>query len=242
MSYIQLQCRLARHYTMEGLDKSLAYLLIKAIPEAAAGFGQLPLNVAVILDVSGSMYGEKLERAKEAACLAVESLSGQDWLSLVVFNHKAKAIIPRRRVEDKDVFYSRIREIRADDGTCMFSGMGMAIGELGEVPTAAVSRILLFTDGETEGEAKCLKYAQQAAQNKLVISTFGIGDEYNEELLREISRVTLGGAYHLQHPEQMKDQFTTELRNAAAVGITGANLTFQLTNGVSLEEVTQDCA
>jgi Ca-activated chloride channel family protein len=237
MSHVQLQCKLARNYTMEGLDKSLAYLLIKAVPEAAAGFGQLPLNVALVLDVSGSMHGEKLECAKEAACLAVECLLGQDSLSLVVFNHKAKVIIPRRRVEDKNGFFSRIREIKADGGTCMFSGMEAAIGELGEASTATINRMLLFTDGETEGEGKCLKYAQQATQNKLVISTFGIGNEYNEELLREISRVTLGGAYHLQHPEQMKDQFTTELKNAAAVGITNVNLTFQLTNGVSLEEV-----
>jgi len=59
----------------------------------------------------------------------------------------------------------------------------------------------------------------------------------NEDLLKDIAEVALGGAYHLQDPRQIKDQFKTELETATATGITRASLTFQLAKGVTLEEL-----
>jgi Ca-activated chloride channel family protein len=237
MSEVKLQCKLARNYTMEGIDKALAYLLVKVVPDQAIGMGRLPLNVALVLDVSGSMHGEKLACAKEAAYLVVETLSRDDWLSLIVFNKRAKVLIPRRRVDDKNAFFSQIKAMNADDGTHMYTGMSAAIAEVGPATPATVNRIILFTDGQTEGEEECLSQARHAAQGGLVTSTFGIGDDYNEELLGEISRVTLGSAYAVQHPAQIKELFMKEVADATAVGITNSSLTINLAKGVSLEEL-----
>jgi len=237
MPHLQLQCRLARNYTLEGVEKALAYLLVKAVPEVTTDFGKLPLNVALVLDVSGSMQGEKLECAKEAACLVVESLSQGDLLSVVTFNDKARVIVPKRTMDDKNAFLSRIKGIKANDGTCMFAGMEVGVREIGQTSGASVNWMLVFTDGLTEGEERCLGNARQAAESRIAVSTFGIGDDYNEELLGEISRVTLGSAYHLLSPKQIKEQFVAELRSASSIGITNAHLTFQLAKGVALEEV-----
>jgi Mg-chelatase subunit ChlD len=77
MSEVRLECRLARSYTMaEGAPDATSYLLVKVIPDRAAGIGRLPLNIALVLDVSASMSGEKLACAKEAASLVVQSLTG----------------------------------------------------------------------------------------------------------------------------------------------------------------------
>jgi len=236
MSYVQLQCKLARNHTMEEVDKAAAYLLIKTIPDTTAGFGRLPLNLTLVLDVSGSMKGEKLECAKDAACLLIEYLSGDDSLSLVVFNDKAKVIIPKSKSDDKNAFFSRVREIKANGGTRMYVGMGSGVEEIGDVSESSINRMILFTDGQTEGEAQCLGKARQAAERGIAISTFGIGDDYNEELLGEVARITLGGAYHLQHPHQIKEQFMAEMKGATTIGITNAILTFQLSKDVVIEE------
>lgn len=238
MSEVQLQCRLARSYTMaEGAPNAAMYLLLKAVPDKTAGIGRLPLNIALVLDVSGSMSGEKLACAKEAASLVVQSLTKDDWLSLIVFNGRAKAIVPRRRVDDKNVFFSQIKAMDASDGTRMDTGMSAALTELGMVSPATVNRILLFTDGETEEEERCLDCAREAAQKKVVTSTFGIGDDYNEELLVEISRATLGGAYAIRNPSEIKESFLKEVQDAATVGIANASLTLNLAKGVSLEQM-----
>ena len=237
MSHLQLECKLARNYTLEEIDRALAYLLIKAIPDKTASSGKLPLNLVLILDVSGSMKGEKIECARNAASLLVESLTIDDYLSLVVFNDKVSVIVPKRKLDDRNVFFNRIRDIKANGGTHMFRGMGAAIEEIGEASPSCVNRMLLFTDGLTKGEGQCLGKAKQAGEGGIAISTFGIGDDYNEELLAEISRVTLGSAYHLQYPKQIEEQFMAELKSADAVGITNANLTLQLSKGVALEEM-----
>ena len=238
MSEIGLECRLARNHTMENMEEAQALLLIKIIPEKGTDFGVLPLNLAVVIDVSDSMYGEKLECAKEAACLVVDLLSKQDWLSVIVFNDEAKVIVPSRKADDKGTIISQIRRMEADDGTCMYTGMRSGAKEVAkQASTSAINRMLLLTDGQTEGEDECLSIARREAESKLVISTFGIGDDYNEDLLKEISEVALGGAYHLQNPRQIKDPFKTELEIAAATGITGASLTLQLAKGVTLEEL-----
>lgn len=238
MSEITLECKLARDYTLESVEKAWAYLLIKVTPEETVNFGVLPINLALVIDVSGSMTGEKLECAKEAACLLVDSLSKDDRLSVVVFSDDAQVIVPSRPVDDKGSIRSLIGEIGIVGGTCMYTGMNAASREIQKEASATdINRMILFTDGLTEGEERCIEIAHQEARNKAIVSTFGIGEEYNEELLKAISDITLGGMYHLEEPRQIKEQFKAELESATATGITNAGFTIQLAKDVSLEEI-----
>jgi Ca-activated chloride channel family protein len=183
------------------------------------------------------MNGEKLECMKRAACLLIENLSREDYLSVVVFNDKVKTVIPKSKLDDKNAFFSRVSEIKANGGTRMYIGMEAGMEEIGDTSDSSVNRMILFTDGQTEREVQCLGKARLAAERGISIATFGIGDDYNEELLGEVSRITLGGAYHLQHHHQIQEQFMAGLKSATNIGITNANLTFQLSKDVVLEEV-----
>lgn len=238
MAEIRLECKLARNYNMENVDRAQALLLVKAIPDKTIDFGTLPLNLALVIDVSGSMRGKKLMCAKEAACQVVDSLSSQDWLSVTVFNDDAEVMVPARKVDDKNFFFSKIESMKAHNKTCMYAGMRAGAQEIArQASPLNISRMLLLTDGKTEGESECLNIARSEAERKFVISTFGIGETYNEDLLKALSEITLGGAYHLEDPGQIQDNFKTELKVAAATGVSGTSLIFQLTGGVTLEEV-----
>jgi len=178
MSQVGLECKLARNYTMENVERAQALLLVKAIPDKTIDFGVLPLNIVVVIDISGSMSGEKIEFAKEAACLVVDSVSEQDWIAVTVFDDEAQVIVPSRKADDKGAIKSHIRRIETEDGTCMYTGMRAGAREIAKQASRSnLSRMLLLTDGQTVGEDECLDIARREAKNKLVISTFGIGDD-----------------------------------------------------------------
>lgn len=238
MSEVKLECKLARNYTMENVDKAQALLLIKITPDKTVNFGRSLLNLALVIDVSGSMSGEKLECAKEAAQLVVKALSAEDRLSIVAFSDSAQVIVPARKADNKNEILSDIEGLEIIGGTCMYTGMEKGAREITKMAsTESINRMILFTDGLTEGEDECLAIAQRQAKNKFTISTFGIGEEYNEDLLSAISDTTLGRIHHLENPEQIKEQFKAEIEKASATGITNATLTFQLIEGLTLDEL-----
>src|SRR5271157_3428616 len=72
-----------------------------------------PLNLAVVLDKSGSMTGAKLEKTKQAAMQLVDRLAPDDIFSLVIFSDHAQVLVPAQKVEDKDALKEKIESIEA---------------------------------------------------------------------------------------------------------------------------------
>ena len=83
----------------------------------------VPLNLCLILDHSGSMNGRPLETVKEAAKRLVDRLSPEDRLSIVVFNHRAKVLISNQTIEDPEDIKRQINRLAADGGTAIDEGL-----------------------------------------------------------------------------------------------------------------------
>lgn len=237
MTEVTLECKLARKYALENIAGSLAYLLIKATPNPTLDFGSLPLNLGILIDVSRSMKGDKIQYAREASKLVVQSLSPDDMISIVIFSDNARAIVPHNEARDKTSILAAIDKIRTVSGTRMYKGIETAVAEMRKATKpGCINFMIILTDGETEREELCLSLAQQEMRNKLVISTFGIGDTYNEGLLKSIADATLGKIFHLQAAEQIKTHFGTEVDAARTAVITNVTLGLCLANDVKLEE------
>jgi Ca-activated chloride channel family protein len=237
-SEVIIESKLAREYALENIAGSLSYLLVKTMPNPSMNFSSLPLNICIVIDVSASMKGDKIKSAKEASKLVVDSLSPDDMLSIVIFSDAAKSIVQHTNVQNKESIIKAIDKIGPVSGTQMFYGIERAINELDlDTNRDCVNMMILLTDGETEGEVKCIDLAQQVKDRGVIISTFGIGDTYNELLLKSISDITLGTVYHLQSPEQILTSFETEVSAARSTVITNVVLTLFIDKEIKLEDM-----
>jgi Ca-activated chloride channel family protein len=179
---ITLTCRLNKAYLPAMNTQQLAYVLIEAVPGASMAQVQMPLNLSLVLDKSGSMQGKKIKNLREAAKLVVDRLGPQDTISIVAFSDRKYLIAESQPVTDKETLKKQIDRIRDGGGTAISGGMGQGLQELDkELAPDRVSRMLLLTDGQTFGDEKqCKKLAETAGKKGIVVHALGLGDDWNE--------------------------------------------------------------
>ncbi|MBD2415456.1 hypothetical protein FACHB389_19165 [Nostoc calcicola FACHB-389] len=199
----------------------------------------VPLNLCLVLDHSGSMNGRPLETVKKAANRLVDRLNPGDRLSVVVFNHRAKVLIPSQAIEDPEKIKQQINRLAADGGTSIDEGLRLGIEELAKGKKDTVSQAFLLTDGENEhgDNNRCLKFAQLAASYNLTLNTLGFGDNWNQDVLEKIADAGLGTLSYIQKPEQAVDEFGRLFSRVQAVALTNAYLIFSLMPNVRLAEL-----
>jgi Ca-activated chloride channel homolog len=199
----------------------------------------VPLNLCLILDHSGSMSGRPLETVKKAANRLVDRLNPSDRLSVVVFDHRAKVLIPSQSVEDPEKIKQQINRLAADGGTSIDEGLRLGIEELAKAKKDTVSQAFLLTDGENEhgDNNRCLKFAQLAASYNLTLNTLGFGDNWNQDVLEKIADAGLGSLSYIEKPEQAVEEFGRLFSRVQAVALTNAYLLFSLMPNVRLAEL-----
>ncbi|VEP18969.1 conserved hypothetical protein [Hyella patelloides LEGE 07179] len=199
----------------------------------------LPLNLCLILDCSGSMTNEPLETVKQAAISIIEKLHPGDRLSIIAFNHKAKAIVTNQPVGDIIHIKQQINLLKADGGTSIDEGLKLGIKEISAGKRNAVSHIFLLTDGENEhGDNKrCLKLARLASEYKITINTLGFGENWNQDVLEQIADSATGALAYIEQPKKAITEFEQLFTRLQSVGLTDARLTLELMPGVRLAEL-----
>ena len=198
-----------------------------------------PLNLCLVLDHSGSMNGRPLETVKQAARRIVDSLSPGDRLSVVVFDHKAKVLIPNQIVETPDKIKQEIDRLQANGGTAIDEGMRLGIEELAKGKKDTISQAFLLTDGENEhgDNDRCLKLAGLAANYSITLSTLGFGDRWNQDILEKIADAGGGSLSYIQKPEEAVNEFSRLFTRIQSVGLTNAHLILSLADQVRLAEL-----
>jgi len=199
----------------------------------------IPLNLCLILDHSGSMGGKSLETVKTAACLLVDRLSPEDRLSVVVFDHRAKVLVPNQLIKDPESIKRQIKQLSAEGGTSIDEGLRLGIEELAKGKQDTVSQAFLLTDGENEhgDNDRCLKFAQLAASYNLTLNTLGFGDNWNDKVLEKIADAGMGTLSYIQQPDQAVTEFGRLFNRMQTVGLTNAYLLLSLMPNVRLAEL-----
>jgi Ca-activated chloride channel family protein len=108
----------------------------------------MPLNLAVVLDRSGSMTGAKIEKARQAAIQLVERLSPGDIFALVSYSDSVEVVAPAQEVEDKEGLERRIYRIQPGGSTALNAGVQAGADQLREHLSAKrINRVILLSDG-----------------------------------------------------------------------------------------------
>ncbi|MEM7756605.1 MAG: VWA domain-containing protein [Cyanobacteria bacterium P01_A01_bin.40] len=212
-------------------------LAISAVPDHEDR--QVPLNLCLVLDRSGSMSDKPLEMVKEAAINIIEKLNLGDRLSVVTFDHRAKVIVPNQAVSNLEVIKQKIRLMVADGGTAIDEGLRLGLKEVAAYNQHCVSRIFLLTDGENEhgDNNRCLRLAELSADYNVTIDSMGFGEHWNQDVLEQISDLAQGTLAYIEQPYQAVFEFDRLLTRAQSVGLTNSVLTVEFMPKVRLAEL-----
>jgi Mg-chelatase subunit ChlD len=227
---------------------SARYLLVEAIaPVSPARSARLPVNVALVLDRSGSMAGErKFTLARQAVEQALRMLRPEDRFSLVVYDSEID-VLARSTFATADARRQALAALDAVEprgSTNLFGGWMRGCEQVAEfLSDDGVSRVLLLTDGlanagETDRDVLA-RHAGELRQRGIATSTFGVGDDFDERLLRDIAHEGGGHFYFIEQPAQIPDLLTSELGEALEVTVRRAILSLELPRGATAEPLNR---
>jgi Ca-activated chloride channel homolog len=158
---------------------------------------RVPVNVAFVIDRSGSMAGERLAQARSAAGLAVARLGPDDIASVVAFDHGAQLLVEAQPVSDRHVFLERIGRIAAGGSTAIHDGVVLGANEVRKFKDPArLNRLILLSDGQANvGPRHPADFAALGAAllaEGISVTSIGLGVGYNEDLMFALARASDG--------------------------------------------------
>ncbi len=243
MPKIQIQTSLLRDNIVVTGETYTNYLLIKAVPTDVS-VQAMPLNVSLVLDVSGSMHSEnRLEYVKRAAEHVVDMMSPDDIVSIVAFADSAKAVSQAMAAGDKGRIKQAIQHIENADvggGTSMYLGMERGVGEVRKnLSDQRSNRVIVLTDGQTSGEDQCQQIAQKEAPAGVSFSAIGVGSDWNEELLTQIAAIGGGQWHYVATPDQAQQIFQREFGQLMTTAFSNVILKAHLMKDIGVKRARQ---
>lgn len=181
-----------------------------------------PVNVAIVLDRSGSMSGPKIEHARQAAVEALQRLGGDDIVSVVTFDDGADSVVPATKMTNRDDIVAAIQKITPRGRTALFAGVSRAAEELRKFKTPQmVNRIVLLSDGMANigpsSADEMGRYGVSLAKESISVTTLGLGLDYNEKLLAQLAQHSDGNHAFIKEPGELAAVFTEEFGDILSV-------------------------
>lgn len=181
-----------------------------------------PVNIALVLDRSGSMSGPKIDYAKEAARMAVTMLRPDDIFSLITYESTVEVVVPSTKIANGEEIIKAIDAIEADGNTALFGGVAKGAAEVRKfLSREHVNSVILVSDGlanvgpSSPRELGAL--GKSLIKEGISVTTLGLGLDYNEDLMVKLAEKSDGGHRFIQEPQQIVNFFKEEFGNVMNV-------------------------
>lgn len=239
---VTLEGRLG-HAVLPAASDQESYLFLSArARQDAVASTPASLNLAIVLDRSGSMRGKRLENALAAARGMVNRLRDGDVVSIVSYSTTTDVVVEPTPIDAG----SRARVMGALDhmtgggNTCISCGIEVAAALLGG-RSNMIDHMLLLSDGEaTAGvldEAGFRRLASGLRGRNIAVSSIGVDVEYNERVLAALAQESNGHHYFVETPSSLPRIFDQELESLVRTVAEDAELTLDFSPGVDVLEV-----
>lgn len=233
---VTLSVKPEREYLLTGGARDTVVQVELCAKEADAK-RTVPINLALVLDRSGSMAGAKLEKAKQAAGVAIDQLGPNDIFSLVIYDDQVEVLIAPQRVKDKEDMKHEISRIREGGSTALYAGVEKGAAQLRKYfDSEKVNRIVLLSDGLANvgpsSPSQLAKLGKELRAEGFGISTIGLGDDYNEDLMTALAEASHGNYYYVKDAEKLPGIFRDELGTVKNTVARNVKLTITFPEGV----------
>jgi Ca-activated chloride channel family protein len=196
-----------------------------------------PVNLAIVLDRSGSMSGDKIEQAKEAAIQAIRRMGAKDRISIVAYSNHAETIASAQSAKNAEKLVNLVRQLKANGGTALFAGVNQGAAELRKnLDGEYFNRIILLSDGlANQGPSSTedlVRLGRALVKEDISVSTVGLGSGYNEDLMAGLAKEGQGNLYFAETSKELPGIFDAEIGDALNVVARNATLRIELETGV----------
>ena len=215
---------------------------------AALPAGERPaVNLALVLDRSGSMQGDRIVRAREAAIAAVQRLDERDYVSVVVFDDRIDVLAGAQTASEanKAAIVEKLRTVEARGSTAIFGGVSAGASEIRKnLARKLVNRIVLLSDGEANvGPSSPEELGLLGAslvKEGVSVSTLGVGLGYNENLMAALATRSDGNTYFIENGDDVPRIFDAELGDAFQVAARDVKLSVRFRDAHPVELIGRD--
>ena len=244
--YLTLSTELGHnYYLINDTTKNTGFLYaeVKADDYKPTDKVRAPLNIAIVLDRSGSMQGAKLANVKKAADYLIDKLNDKDILSIVVFESGVGVLQKSAPVTDKKSLHEIVSTIVTGGGTNLGGGMVEGFNQVkSHYKSGYVNSVLLLSDGIANEGIHDVPTLQSMAKKwftneSISISTFGVGTDYNENLMTALAENGGGNYYYIKEPNMIPKVFEKEISGLLTLVAKQATLTFKLPVALSIQRV-----
>jgi Ca-activated chloride channel homolog len=239
-----------------GLDRTLAgdaggsvrYLIADLAASGAldATAEPPPMNLALAIDVSSSMDGDKIRAARDTALAVTQALTARDRLTIVSFSVEARLLLDARIMDadGRKAAQAVIARLVAAGNTNLWDGWllaGERVAHAMSRDARATHRVLLLSDGQANAgvtePAQLAHHAAEALARGIITSAVGIGDGYDENLLGGMTEAGGGRLHDAEHADEIGEVVIAELLQGRATLLERATLRVMVPSNVRAEVV-----
>ena len=239
---LSLSAECDRHLVAVEVSSQRTVEWIVEVPNIARRESRAPLNLALILDRSGSMQGDKLRNVQQAACYVLDMLDERDRVAVVAYDDQVTLLAPSRAISEQTraELKRKINELRPGGWTDLSGGWLEGCRQIADHLTAeGIHRALLLTDGRANRGITDIEelthHARELRRRGIATSSFGVGLDFNENLLEALAEQGGGHFYYIERPDHIPDVFRGELGELLTVVAREVFLSISIPSGVAVE-------